>query len=93
MKKQYIESALLTVIYLIGSGITVFYFNASGTFLELITYPAKVCLEPIIRQDFSMKTINLMLFVVYFLWTFNCVYLNIIKSIIKQLNIKAVKKL
>lgn len=93
MKQQYIESVFLTVIYIIGSGITVFYFNASETLLELITYPAKVFLETMIRQDFSLKTINLMLFIVYFLWAFNCVYLNIIKLTLKQLNSKAIKKL
>ena len=93
MKKQYIESALLTVIYIIGSGITVFYFNVSGTLLEFITYPAKVFLEPLVNKEFSTKTINLMLFIVYFLWAFNCVYLNIIQSKLRQLNSKAIKKL
>ena len=92
MKKQYVESALLTVIYIIGSGITVFYFNASGTLLEFITYPAKVFFEPIRNKEFSIKTINLMLFIVYFLWAFNCVYLNIIKSTLKQFNSNSIKK-
>ncbi len=92
MKKQYIESAVLTLAYIIGSGITLYYFDSNSTFFRLITYPAKICLDPIIHNEFSIKTINIGLFVVYFLWAFNCVYLNIIKSTLKQFNSNFIKK-
>ena len=93
MKKQYVESAVLTVVYLICSGITVFYFNTSGTLLEFITYPAKAFIEPVVNKEFSFRTINLMLFTVYFLWSCNCVYLNLIKSTLKELKSNVIKKL
>ncbi len=93
MKKQYVESAVLTVVYLICSGITVYYFNTSGTLLEFITYPAKAFFEPIVNKEFSFRTTNLMLFIVYFLWSCNCVYLNLIKSTLKELKSNVIKKL
>ena len=93
MKKQYVESAVLTIVYLICSGITVFYFNPSGTLLEFITYPVKAFIEPIINKEFSFRTINLMLFTVYFLWSCNCVYLNLIKTALKQLKNNIIEKI
>ena len=93
MKKQYVESAVLTVVYLICSGITVCYFDTSGTLLEFITYPAKAFFEPIVNMEFSFRTTNLMLFIVYFLWSCNCVYLNVIKSTLKELKSNVIEKI
>jgi len=93
MKKQYVESAALTVVYLICSGITVFYFNTGGIFLEFITYPAKAFIEPIVNKEFSLRSINLMLFTVYFLWSCNCVYLKLIKSTLKQMKSNVIEKI
>lgn len=93
MKNQYIEAGVLTIVYLVISLLTLNSFETENTVLTIITYPAKICLEPIMDSNFRIEKMNLSLFALYFLWSFSCVYLNMIKTTMKQLSLISLKKL
>ncbi len=93
MKKQYLEAAILSVVYLVFAGLLLQNFQFSSGPFKIITYPAKLCLAPILENDYDLQKINLSLFGLYFLWSFNCVYLSTIKTIIKMFSWKSMSKI
>lgn len=93
MKKQYFEAAVLTIFYLVFSWVAIAQFPSENSLMEVVLFPAKFCLAPFIEKDFSLEQLNMSFFGLYFLWSFNCVYLSVIKSTLKQLSWKTLSKL
>lgn len=67
-------------------------FSPTEGVLKVLVYPAEICLAPLFNSDYSIEKINLGLFGIYFLWSFNYVYLSVIKSTIKQLTVKFINR-
>jgi len=95
MKKIHVEAAILSILYIGFTIIATQYFGANNLkIINVFNYPAKLIIKPF-TSSFDIETINLSLFSMYFLWSFNCVYMSFLKQTIYPVEIlkKAITKL
>ena len=93
MKSLNFKGAILTVLYLLISFLGMNYLNINWQPFQVLLMPAELCFAPFINKEFQLEQINMSLFSLYFLWSFNCVYLSVINSLLKQATLKILKKI
>lgn len=93
MKSLNFKGAILTVLYLLISFLGMNYLNLNWQPLQVLLMPAELCFTPFINKEFQLEQINMSLFSLYFLWSFNCVYLSVINCLLKQAKLKTLRKI
>lgn len=82
MKRIHLEAGFLSILYIGFSVIAINYFQSDEVkIINFLTFPATIVLKPIINE-FNIESLNLSLFTLYFIWSFNCIYMIFLKKMI-----------